>query len=263
MATALATPMPADVRLMNAVSAGVYALAGGVLVAAGLVWLLRAPWLPIRGIELEGELTRASASAVRAVALPRLSGNLVGIDLQQARSAFEAVPWVRRAVVRRVWPDRLAVRLEEHRAVALWEGDSAVERLVNSHGEVFEANIGEIEDDGLPVLAGPPGSSARMLAMRQRLRAALEPLGRDIERLQLSGRGSWSARLDNDAEIELGRGSDEEVVARAERFVRTVPQVARHYGGPFVRADLRHPDGYAVRIRGMTTANAPGTARSN
>lgn len=263
MATALATPLPADVRLMNAVSAGVYALAAGVLVAAGLMWLQRAPWLPIRGIVLEGELTRASASAVRAVALPRLSGHLLDIDLQQARSAFEAVPWVRRAVVRRVWPDRLAVRLEEHRAVALWEGDSAVERLVNSHGEVFEANIGEIEDDGLPVLAGPPGSSARMLAMRQRLRAALEPLGRDIDRLQLSGRGSWSARLDNDAEIELGRGSDEEVLARAERFVRTVPQVARHYGGPFVRADLRHPDGYAVRIRGMTTATAPGTARSN
>jgi cell division protein FtsQ len=70
-------------------------------------------------------------------------------------------------------------------------------------------------------------------------------------------------RLDNDAEIELGRGSDPEVVARAERFVRTVPQVARNYGGPFVRADLRHPDGYAVRIRGMTTATAPGTARSN
>ena len=44
---------------------------------------------------------------------------------------------------------------------------------------------------------------------------------------------------------------------------RTVPQVARHWGGPFVRADLRHPDGYAVRIRGMTTTAAPGTARSN
>jgi cell division protein FtsQ len=263
MAAALVAPLPADVRLMNAVSAGVVVLAGGVLVAAGLVWLLRAPWMPIRGIQLEGELTRASASAVRAVALPRLSGNLLGIDLQQARSAFEAVPWVRRAVVRRVWPDRLAVRLEEHKAVALWEGDSAVERLVNSHGEVFEANIGEIEDEGLPVLAGPPGSSVRMLAMRQRLRVALEPLGRDIDRLQLSGRGSWSARLDNDAELELGRGSDDEVVARAERFVRTVPQVARHYGGPFVRADLRHPDGYAVRIRGMTTAAAPGPARSN
>ena len=39
------------------------------------------------------------------------------------RDSFETVPWVRRAVVRRVWPDRLAVRLEEHRAVALWVGE--------------------------------------------------------------------------------------------------------------------------------------------
>ena len=65
MAAALASPVPADVRLMNAVSASVVVLAGAVLVAAGLTWLLRAPWLPIRGIELEGELTRASASAAR------------------------------------------------------------------------------------------------------------------------------------------------------------------------------------------------------
>lgn len=263
-AATLAAPLPADVRLMNAVSAGVWVLAGCVLVAAGVTWLLRAPWLPIRGIELEGELTRASTAAVRAVALPRLSGNLLGIDLRQARGAFEAVPWVRRAVVRRVWPDRLAVHLEEHRAVALWEGDSAVERLVNSHGEVFEANIGEIEDEGLPVLAGPAGTSARLLAMRERLRTVLEPLGRDVERLQLSGRGSWSVRLDNDAQVELGRGSDDEVLARVERFVRSVPQVAAHYGGPFVRADLRHPDGYAVRIRGMTTTTTtPAPARRN
>jgi cell division protein FtsQ len=255
--------LPADVRLMNAVSAGVVMLAGSVLVAAGVFALLRAPWPPIRALELEGELVRTSAAAVRAVALPRLQGNLIGIDLQQARAAFESVPWVRRATVRRVWPDRLAVRLEEHRAVALWEGDSAVERIVNSHGEIFEANIGEIEDEGLPVFAGPPGSSARMLAMRERLRGVLRPLGRDVERLQLSGRGSWTVRLDNDAQIELGRGTDDEVVARAERFVHTVPQVTRHFGAPFVQADLRHPEGYAVHIRGMTTTAAPAAPRSN
>ena len=36
-------------------------------------------------------------------ALPRLSGNFFSVDLQAGRKAFESVPWVRRAVVRRVW----------------------------------------------------------------------------------------------------------------------------------------------------------------
>ena len=68
-------------------------------------------------------------------------------------------------------PDRLAVRLEEHRAAALWDDDAAP-RLVNTFGEVFEANVGDVEDEALPRLAGPPGSSVRVLAMHH----ALEPL---------------------------------------------------------------------------------------
>jgi len=87
---------------------------------------------------------------IRANAAPLLAGNFYSVDLQQGRAAFETVPWVRHAVVRRVWPDRLSVKLEEHRAAALWEGggeDSSGDRLVNSFGEVFQANLGDVEDD--------------------------------------------------------------------------------------------------------------------
>ena len=77
------------------------------------------------------------------------------------QQAFEAVPWVRQATVRRVWPGQLLVQLEEHQAVASWDGrgeygEPPLERaLLNSHGEVFHANLGEVEDDRLPQLAGP------------------------------------------------------------------------------------------------------------
>ena len=85
------------------------------------------------------------------------------------RRAFESVPWVRHAVVRRVWPNRLRVQLEEHRPVALWGGETGSEKLVNSFGEVFEANLGDVEDDDLPRLVGPDGSSAQVLAMLGRI----------------------------------------------------------------------------------------------
>jgi len=54
-------------------------------------------------------------------------------------------------VVRRDFPNRLRVELEEHQAVAYWgaEGDS---RLLNSFGEVFDANVVEVEQEGLPRL---------------------------------------------------------------------------------------------------------------
>ena len=246
-------PLPADVRLMNTVANTVFVLAGVGALAAGLAWLMRSPVFPIRSIQLEGDLARNSVPTIRANAAPRLAGNFFSVDLQQGRAAFETVPWVRRAVVRRVWPDRLAVRLEEHRAVALWQGEDGAERLVNSFGEVFEANVGDVEDDNLPVLSGPEGSAAQMLTLYQRLQPALAQLDLVMQRVHLSGRGSWRLELDSGATLELGRGSAADLLTRTERFVRTVATVTTRWQAPLEYADLRHTDGYAVRLRGVST----------
>ncbi|MCU0967952.1 MAG: cell division protein FtsQ/DivIB [Rubrivivax sp.] len=254
-------PLPLDVRLTNAVAGVILVLAVLALAAAALAWLARLPAFAIRSVQLEGELGRSSVPTIRANALPRLEGSFFTIDLQRARAAFESVPWVRQAVVRRVFPDRLAVRLVEHRPVALWQGADGVERLVNDRGEVFDANVGDVEDEALPRFAGPDGQSAAMLSMHARLVPVFARADMTIERLELSGRGSWRVELDSGAGVELGRGGEDEVVARTERFVRTLPQVVARFGQPLVEADLRHGDAYAVRLRGVTTAvAAPGAA---
>ena len=111
--------LPADVRLMNAVAAAVFVLAAAGAGVAAWAWLMRSPLFPIRAIQLDGDLARNSVPTIRANAAPRLAGNFFSVDLQGSRAAFESVPWVRRAVVRRVWPDKLVVRLEEHRPAAL------------------------------------------------------------------------------------------------------------------------------------------------
>jgi cell division protein FtsQ len=252
----LPTALPGDVRLMNAVASTVFVGVTLALLAAGVQWLTRAPLFGIRAIQLDGELTRNSVATIRANAAPRLVGNFFSVDLQQGQAAFEAVPWVRRAVVRRVWPNRLAVQLEEHRAAALWEGpheEAGNERMVNSHGEVFEANVGDVEEDDLPLLSGPENSAAQVLAMYQRVLPAFKGLQLGMERMHLSGRGSWRVQLDSGARIELGRGTQDEVAARTERFVRTLAQLKSHWPQPLEYADLRHADGYAVRLRGVTT----------
>ncbi len=261
--TPASTALPVDVRLMNMVSATVFAAAVvGALVAA-VLWLMRSPLFPIRGVQLEGDLQRNSVPTIRANATPRLAGNFFSVDLQTSRAAFEAVPWVRRAVVRRVWPDRLAVRLEEHQAVALWSGEDGSDRLVNHHGEVFDANVGDVEDDSLPSFSGPEGSAPQMLALYQRVQPVLARLQLDVMRLHLSGRGSWRAELDSGAVIELGRGNSDEVLARTERFVRTLGSATQRWRAPLEYADLRHADGYAVRLRGVSTTAVANAAKSN
>jgi cell division protein FtsQ len=265
---AVPQPLPGDVRVMNAISATVFVLALlGTLMAAH-AWLMRSTWFPIRQIELQGDMARNSVPTIRANATPLLAGNFFSIDLQQGRSAFEAVPWVRRAVVRRVWPDTLVVALEEHRPAALWQdasddaGSNAGDRLVNEQGEVFQANLGDVEDLDLPRLAGPEGTAAQMLAVYGRVNASLAPLKLNIRQLALSHRGSWRAELDTGAVIELGRGSDDQVVARSERFARTFEDVKTRWPQPLDYADLRHTDGYALRLRGVTTSLNTSTSNA-
>ncbi|MDC8784132.1 cell division protein FtsQ/DivIB [Roseateles koreensis] len=266
--TQLPAQLPPDIRLMQAVTAVL--LAALVLGAAGLGlrWVTRLPIFAIRAIQVEGEVTRNSAASLRANALPQLTGSFLSMNLKNGRQAFEAVPWVRKAVVQRVWPNRLRVKLEEHRPAAYWEAgaddaasDSGVDRsLVNSYGEVFQANLGDVEDDDLPVLAGPKGTATVMLQMWRQLQAQTQALDDSVERLDLSGRGSWRVTLEKGAVLELGRGSPEEVLARYGQYVRTVTQVTSRYQAPVLSADLRHADGFALRLRGVSTTRPAAAA---
>ena len=259
MATATAfnanpSPIPGDVRLMRATANALFVLAGIALAVLALHWVVRLPAFALRAIHVEGDVARNSVSTIRANAAPKVAGNFFTTDLANDKRAFESVPWVRQAVVRRVWPNRLAVQLEEHRAAAVWGGsEGATDKLVNTYGEVFEANLGDVEDDSLPTLSGPDGTSIHMLAMLNLLRPVFERLDAHIDGLSLSGRGSWRVELDTGAEVELGRGTDDEVRARTERFVGTLTQVTSRYQRPLEYADLRHNDGYAVRLKGITT----------
>ncbi len=156
--------------------------------------------------------------------------------------------------MRREFPRTLRVALQEHDAVARWGAESG-STLLNSQGEVFDAD-GDADQDELPRLNGPADQSAHVLAMYRQLLPVFEPLGLEMEELEMSSRGGWRATLDSGAVVELGGGTPEEVAQRTQRFVRTLTQVAAQYerrADALESADLRHNGGYALRLRGVTT----------
>jgi cell division protein FtsQ len=249
-------PAPFDVKLMNIVANIAFVTVTLMLLAAGAWWVLRQPFFPIGGIKVDGEVTHNNAVTLRANVAPQLKGNFFTIDLARARAAFESVPWVRSAVVRREFPDKLRVTLTEQVPVATW-GDDAGSKLINGFGDVFEANVAEV-DDNLPRLDGPIEQAGQVLGMYRVLQPQFQPYELSIDELTLSSRGSWKVVLDSGAEIELGRGQSEEVTARLQRFLKTVTQVAGQYRRSVADvegADLRHNDAYALRLRGVTTVS--------
>jgi cell division protein FtsQ len=252
---------PFDVRLMNLTASAL--LFGFVLLVLAAVagWVGRHPVFAIRGVSVFGDTSHNNAVTLRAQVKPYLNGTFLTVDLAATRQAFEAVPWVRRALVRREFPNRLKVILQEHQAVAYcgMEGESA---LINSFGEVFEANLGEVEQEALPRLNGPKEQSAQVLSMYRALQPLFEAMEMPIEQLELTGRGSWRVQLDTGAPIELGRGAVDEVVTRTRQFLGTMTQVTSRYGRTVTAlesADLRHEQGYAIRLRGVSTLG-PGEA---
>ncbi len=249
-------PRPMDVRLMNISTA---LLAVGFCFAAlwtATSWALRHQVFAISRITVQGDVQHHNEVTLRANVAPRLQGNFFTMDLSQTRAAFEAVPWVRRAVVRREFPNRLRVTLEEHRSAGFWGVDSE-SRLLNSFGEVFEANPGDAESQDLPRLTGPDDQAAQVLAMYRSLNSLMTPMESSIDELELSSRGGWRMQLDSGAVIELGRGSVDELRERTQRFLATLTQVITTYQRKgfesMESADLRHNAGYAIKLRGVST----------
>ena len=261
------TELPSDIRWMRR---GTFALLGLGLLALVLFLAWKGAHASVfdwRLLKIEGDVQRNSLATLRANALPRLQGNFMTTPLGEVRAAFEAVPWVRQATVQRVWPRQLLVRLEEHKAIAYWDGrgefgEPPLERaLLNTDSEVFHANLGEVEDEELPQLAGPSGSEGQVLRMWQRLNELARPHQQALTRLELSGRGSWRAQFESGASVELGRGEAEQLAARFASFLPHAMAVARRFQTQIQSVDLRHPDGYALKLVGIGTKKTPEPTR--
>ena len=249
-------PVPQDVRVMNLLSASLMVALLLLALSGMLLALTRLPMFAIAGVTVRGDVEHNNVVTLRANVLPRLSGNFFNVDLARARAAFEAMPWVRRATVRREFPNRLSVTLQEHQAVAFWGADNE-SRMVNSFGELFEANPGEIDREDLPRFHGPEGQSAQLLAMYRALKDRFSLLETEPEQIQLSNAGNWRMQFENGAAIELGRGSEAQILQRIERFAASLTQVSARYGrkpSSLESADLRYEQGFALRLRGVTTA---------
>lgn len=223
--------------LLNRSADLLIAVAFFLILYGALHVVVRLPVFPLREVRITHAIALVSPDQIEALIRRELRGNFFTVDLPALRAAFGKLPWVRDVSLRRTWPDRLEVTLEEHVPLARW-GDAA---LVNNHGEVFSAAYG----GDLPVFIGPPGSAKEMAIQFQYFRRALAAIGKVPQQVQVTPRRAWQVRLEEGTTLELGR---EEVETRLNRFIsaygRTLAPLARKVD----LVDLRYANGFAVRI---------------
>lgn len=243
-----------DIKMLNAITSALFGVIALALLSCGLWWLAQRPMFTLKAIQVEGsgeELRHIDRSAIRSTVLPRIKGNFFTTDLDAVRVAFEAVPWVRKAAVRRAWPNKLVVDLEQHQALGTWGDDG---RLVSVKGNVFIANLAEAEEDGeLLEFSGPDGSEKEVVARFQELRDWFAPANLVPDGVQLSSRYAWSVKLSNGMHVELGREQSKTTMKdRVTRLVSVYPQLVARLQDRIESVDMRYPNGLALKASGMT-----------
>ena len=244
-----------DAKALSALAATLGGMALVAIAAAAVLWLARQPLFAIREVVVSTPLVRASAPHLEAVIRDELSGTFFTMDLEATRKAVGAVPWVRRVGVRRQWPHRLEIAIEEHQPLARWNDAG----LIGVDGETFVAT----HPGPLPQFRGPDHYAGEVASRYAEWTATLAPLGYAVAELAVSARGAWRLRADGPPGplvLELGR---DDPSGRLARFVaaygRTIGALARQ-GTRVDHVDLRYRNGFAARVPGLREAPAKSGA---
>ena len=235
-----------DARQLNAIAVTLTVIAAAFFTWAMVGWITRLSAFNYREVVVMTPLARTSGAHLEAVIRGELRGTFFTLDLDAARRSLARVPWVRGVALRRQWPRRLEIEVDEHAPLARWNEGA----LVNTRGEVFVATwAGE-----LPEFNGPDGQSAVMMQRYREWSALLAPLALRLRGLDLSARGGWQLRTADDTgamTLDVGR---DDVPGRLARFVevygRTVGVLART-GKHVEHVDLRYRNGFAARMPGF------------
>jgi len=96
----------------------------------------------IKQVDVMGE-GRLSEEDVRRALGVYAGDYLFGIDMDGAQQRVESLSWVDRAVVRRLWPDRIVVQIIERQPYALWQHEGTV-KVVDAKGTaITDANTAQ------------------------------------------------------------------------------------------------------------------------
>nr|WP_275975015.1 cell division protein FtsQ/DivIB [Shewanella gaetbuli] len=193
--------------------------------------------LPIEAVAIKGERKFTTDEEIQTALQSLMQSSFFNADIVDVQHALEDLPWVYKVSVRREWPAKFKVTLQEQQAVAHWNEEA----WLNIHGEVFDA-LAQAELIDLPKLSGPDDMAEAVLTSFIQLDELLTINGFKLASLRLSPRHAWQAELANGIKIELGR---EDKMTRIQRFINAYPTLVNS-DKTVAKVDLRYDTGFAV-----------------
>jgi len=161
------------------------------LMAAGFV---------VEQVDVMGE-GRLNERDIRLAAQIETGSYFFGVDLDAARDRTESLPWVDRAVVRRLWPNRIVVQVVETTPYALWQNEGRLHLLSETGTLIVPVDASVSVPLGLKTYIGPNAPTEA-----KTIEAKLEPYNEiwsRVETLVQFPSGRWDLHMRNDAIVRL------------------------------------------------------------
>jgi cell division protein FtsQ len=201
----------------------------------------------IGSIEIRG-LAEADSTEISDRIDVTQASSLLMLDAEKARARIAEIPWVSDVTVKKLYPNRIVVTLEERTPYALWQDDGRI-RVVDKTGAVMSDTL-QPRHAGLPLVVGA-GADKRVReavalmesapSIRARIRAAV-----------LVAERRWNLITVDGIEILLPEDRPEVALARVADLQGTKKLLDRD----LVVVDTRVPERLFVRL-----SDAAATAR--
>ena len=168
------------------------------------------------------------------------TNSLMFLDAADVRSRLKSVPLIKEASVRKLFPDRLLIDVEERQPYGLWQQDGKVS-VISADGVAMD----EMRDDRfaeLPFVVGE-GANTRIAEFSALLNAAGEMRPKIRAGVLVSGR-RWNLKMVNGVDVRLPEIAPEKAVAA----LALLDHDARVLDKDVLWLDLRQPGRMIARL---------------
>ena len=209
--------------------------------------------LRISQIDIQGSLQYVKDTELRKVIEKYSQTNLYLLDDDALEADLELLPWVRSISLRKLWPTRLVVEVEEQSPVAFWGTD----RLMNQYGELFQADL-PAKRGIFPLLYSPEDKGREMGERYLKIRDWFKGLPLEIAELTEDESNSWRIKIKNGPEVLVGNDDQER---RIQRFKVGFQQELASKFSNIRRIDLRYTNGFSIEWKQPPISGLEETVR--
>lgn len=200
-------------------------------------------YFPIKSVKVFG-IKHTGQADLKEALVPLVNKGFFAIDVENIKDRLLKSPWVAKAIVQRVWPDKIFITLIEKEPFACWNNSN----LLSTNGEIFNPELSSYPK-GLPELIGPDGQQIQMLQFYKKLTSILAPLHFKIARFELAPEFVWNLTLENGIKMTAGY---KDILTHMNHFVKVYPKIVGDRGSEIEYIDLRYTHGLAVRWKTVT-----------